>query len=90
MKRFAGELFRLLSVTFGDVLLRHRLVVVTGVQVGLILSANLIAFGLRFEGEIPSPYMQRMLQGIPIVALIYGMCLWGFGIQRALALRRPS
>jgi len=84
VKRFAGELFRLLSVTFGDFLLRHRLVVVTGVQVGLILSANLIAFGLRFEGEIPSPYMQRMLQGFPIVALIYGMCLWGFGIQRGL------
>ena len=84
VKRFAGELFRLLSVTFGDVLLRHRLVVVTGVQVGLIVYSNLIAFVLRFEGQIPSPYMQRMLQGIPIVALIYGTCLWGFGIQRGL------
>src|SRR5438552_16517658 len=28
--------------------------------------------------------MQQMLQGLPIAALIYGMCLWGFGIQRGL------
>jgi FlaA1/EpsC-like NDP-sugar epimerase len=55
-----------------------------GVQVGLILAANLIAFVLRFEGQIPSLYMQRMTQGFPIVALIYGLCLWGFGIQRGV------
>ena len=64
--------------------MRHRLAVVIGVQFGLILAANCIAFFLRFEGSIPAYYQGRMLHGLPLVALAYGLGLWAFGIQRGL------
>jgi len=63
---------------------RHRFAVVIGVQFGLILAANCLAFFLRFEGAIPAYYQGRMLHGLPLVALAYGLGLWGFGIQRGL------
>jgi FlaA1/EpsC-like NDP-sugar epimerase len=84
MKRFAVWLFQRAATAFEEVSLRPRLVLVAGVQIGLVLVANLIAFILRFEGEVPFPYRQRMLQGLPIVALVYGISLWGFGIHRGL------
>jgi len=84
MKEFAGKTFQIFSALFGQILLRHRLLVVTGVQVGLIVFANLIAFSLRFEGDIPSPYAQRMLQGLPFVAVVHAVSLWAFGMQRGL------
>ena len=64
--------------------MRHRFAVVIGVQFGLILAANCLAFFLRFEGAIPAYYQGRMLHGLPLVALAYGLGLWGFGIQRGL------
>src|SRR5438445_1671493 len=84
MKEFAGKTFQIFSALFCQILVRHRLLVVTGVQVGLIVFANLIAFSLRFEGDIPSPYAQRMLQGLPFVAVVHAVSLWAFGMQRGL------
>ena len=78
------KLFHLISAVFGDLLVRHRRLVVMGLQVLLILGANLIAFVLRFEGDIPPAYHARLLQGLPLVALVYGGGLWVFGIQRGL------
>jgi FlaA1/EpsC-like NDP-sugar epimerase len=84
LKNFAITLFQLMSEGFGQLLLRHRQPVVIGLQVALILMANVTAFVLRFEGDIPAPYAQRLLQGLPVVALIYGAGLWAFRIQRGL------
>jgi FlaA1/EpsC-like NDP-sugar epimerase len=84
LRKLAHRLFHLVSGAFGDLLLRHRLIVVTGIQVGLVLVANVVAFGLRFEGDIPPPYLSIMLQGLPLVGGVFLMCLWAFGILRGL------
>ena len=84
LKHFAIKLFQLMTTVVGQLLLRHRGAVVTGLQVGLIVAANLTAFVLRFEGDIPPAYQVRLLQGLPLVALIYGLGLWIFGIYRGL------
>ncbi len=84
MRRTAAKVVHLLAKTFGDLLLRHRFVIITGVQGSLILAANLMAFILRFEGQVPENYRQRMLLGAPFVAVLYLAGLWAFGIQRGL------
>ena len=83
-RNFGITLFRMTSRLFGQVLLRHRGVVVICLQIALILSANLTAFVLRFEGDIPPIYQIRLVQGLPFVALAYGIGLWVFGVQRGL------
>jgi FlaA1/EpsC-like NDP-sugar epimerase len=60
------------------------LLLVTVLQVSLVLGANVIAFVLRFEADIPPNYSARMLQGLPLVAVLYFLGLWVFGIQRGL------
>ena len=84
LKHFGIKLFQLMSGVFGQLLLRHRRPVVIGLQVALILAANVTAFILRFEGDIPPAYQVRLVQGLPFVALVYGLGLWVFGIQRGL------
>jgi len=79
--------FRLFSVASGastDLMLRHRSLVVGGIQIALILAANVCAFLLRFEGHIPGPYQERMWQGLPFVAVVYWAGLRGFGVHRGL------
>lgn len=58
--------------------------VVTGAQIALMLVANVSAFLLRFEGHIPSEHLQRMWQGLPLVAVVYWAGLVGFGVHRGL------
>lgn len=84
MRLVAIKIFRCLSATCGAGLVRHRLVVVTAVQISLILAANLSAFALRFDGDIPPDYWRLALKTLPLVGLIYGLALWVFGIQRGL------
>jgi FlaA1/EpsC-like NDP-sugar epimerase len=50
----------------------------------LIAAANVIAFALRFEGDIPPDHARLLLSGLPIVLVIYGVGLVAFGIQRGL------
>src|SRR6185503_18288223 len=83
-RNFSITLFRMTSRLFGQVLLRHRRLVVIFLQMALILSANVTAFLLRFEGDIPPIYLIRLVQGLPFVALVYGIGLWIFGLQRGL------
>ena len=63
---------------------RHRSVLVFCIQLGLIAAANVTAFALRFEGDIPADHAQRLLRGLPIIVAIYAVGLAVFGIQRGL------
>jgi len=84
MRELAGRLFQVVVSASGEFLLRHRLILVTGVQVALILFANVSAFVLRFEGEIPHEHLQRMWQGLPLVGVVFWAGLLGFGVHRGL------
>ena len=84
MRQTAFRLFSIASGSSADFLLRHRLFFVGGVQIALILFANVCAFLLRFEGRIPQQYQQRMWLGLPFVAVVYWAGLWGFGVHRGL------
>ncbi len=84
MREFARWLFQRVAVAFEEIPPKPRVVLVTGVQVGLVLLSNFISFVLRFEGEIPPDYWQLALRGLPLVGLVYGVGFWGFGLQRGL------
>lgn len=84
MKRFLTWLLQRAAGVFEEVSSTNRLVLVTGIQIGMVLLANGLAFVLRFEGQIPSEYGQLGLKCLPLVATIYGVGFWGFGIQRGL------
>ena len=84
MKQAVVKLFHSVAGRYGGTVFGHRTTLVIGVQLALILAANLTAFALRFEGDIPPEYEQIMLDHVPAVLLIFGAGLWVFGIQRGL------
>ena len=84
MRNIAISLFHRLVGRYGQSVLRSRSVLVVCTQLGLIAAANLTAFALRFEGDIPPEYARLLLQGLPIVLAIYAVGLLAFGIQRGL------
>src|SRR3712207_8955461 len=47
--------------------LDHRSLLVLFTQLSLILAANLTAFALRFDGEIPGEYAEMMWRHAPAV-----------------------
>jgi FlaA1/EpsC-like NDP-sugar epimerase len=84
MKQWTAKLFHIVAGRYGSLLLDHRSLVVIGTQLSLILAANLTAFALRFDGDIPPQYQTIMWKYLPAVLLVYGSGLWVFGIQRGL------
>lgn len=64
--------------------MRHRPIAVVVAQVLLIVGANICAFLLRFEGRIPPTFQERMVEGLPFVAIVYGAGLLGFGLYQGL------
>ncbi len=61
-----------------------RLVCATLLQVGLVCVANLVAFVLRFEAQIPDEYWHWAIKGMPLVVLMHAIGFGVFGIQRGL------
>ena len=84
MRNVAIALFHRLVGSYGPLGLQYRSVLVISTQLGLIATANVTAFALRFEGNIPPDYARLFLWGLPIVLAIYGVGLVAFGIQRGL------
>jgi len=84
MRKIVTSLFHRLVGRYGQLVLRYRSVLVICTQLGLIAAANVTAFALRFEGDIPTDYARLFLQGLPIVLAIYAVGLVAFGIQRGL------
>jgi FlaA1/EpsC-like NDP-sugar epimerase len=77
-------MFHSFAGRYGQFLLDHRSILVVCTQLGLIAAANVSAFALRFEGDIPSDYVRLFLWGLPVVLATYGIGLVAFGIQRGL------
>ena len=84
MRKVVISLFHRVVGHYGQVVLKHRSVLVVCIQLGLIGAANVTAFALRFEGEIPSDQVRLLLRGFPLVLAAYGVGLVAFGIQRGL------
>lgn len=78
------KLYSTLAGRYGQTLIDHRALLVLAVQFLLIVLANLTAFLLRFDGEIPAPYDRIMLLGLPLMIAVFGGGVWAFGIQRGL------
>jgi FlaA1/EpsC-like NDP-sugar epimerase len=84
VKESAKRWIHLVVRAWGDAILSNRLILVTGIQVGLVLLANMAAFGLRFEGEIPPQYWPLMFRGFPLVGATFWGFLLAFGVHRGL------
>ncbi len=84
MKQAVAKLFHSIAGRYGSRVLDHRSILVIGAQLALILTANVTAFALRFEGDIPPEYRQIMWDHLPALLLIFGAGLWAFGIHRGL------
>ena len=84
MKQAAAKLFHAIAGRYGQLVLHYRSWLVIGMQLSLIVAANLTAFLLRFDADIPPPYDRMVWRYLPAVLLIFGSGLWAFGIQRGL------
>jgi len=84
VKKHLQAAFGYVSRRYGEFIIQHRMLMVVGTQLALIVAANLTAFLLRFEGAVPPWYRDLAFQGLPIVLLIYTAGLWGFGLFRGL------
>ncbi|MDH4079728.1 MAG: polysaccharide biosynthesis protein [Nitrospira sp.] len=84
MKQIVAQLVHALADRYGSMVLAYRSSLVITVQLILILAANLTAFMLRFDADIPPEYERVMWDHLPAVLLIFGSGLWVFGTQRGL------
>jgi FlaA1/EpsC-like NDP-sugar epimerase len=84
MKQRVDQLLHALADRYGSTVLAYRSALVISAQLILILAANLTAFVLRFDANIPPEFQQVMWDHIPAVLLIFGAGLWMFGAQRGL------
>jgi FlaA1/EpsC-like NDP-sugar epimerase len=84
MKQIVAQLVHALADRYGSMVLAYRSSLVITVQLMLILAANLTAFMLRFDADIPPEYERVMWDHLPAVLLIFGSGLWVFGTQRGL------
>lgn len=84
MKQTVAKLFHSIAGRYGSTVLDHRSTLVIGAQLALILAANVTAFELRFEGDIPPEYRRIMWDHLPALLLIFSAGLWAFGIHRGL------
>ena len=84
MQKVVIPLFHRVVGHYGQAVLQHRSALVVCIQLGLIAAANMVAFALRFEGDIPPDQVRMFLGGLPLVLSIYAVGLAAFGIQRGL------
>ncbi|MEK9140102.1 MAG: nucleoside-diphosphate sugar epimerase/dehydratase, partial [Nitrospirota bacterium] len=84
MRHVTTRLFHWMVDRYGQLVRSYRSLLVAGVQLGLIVAANLSAFELRFDAEIPAPYERMMWRYLPGMVLVFGSSLWVLGIQRGL------
>lgn len=84
MQRLAEWLYRKAARAVEEIPPPLRLIGVMLAQVGLVVLANVLAFVLRFEAQIPDDYWRWAYKGLPFVAVVYGLGFWIFGIQRGL------
>ena len=84
MRNVVVTLFHRLVGRYGQFMQRYRSAFVVCTQLGLIALANVIAFELRFEGDIPPDHVRLFHWGLPLVLAVYGVGLAAFGIQRGL------
>ena len=84
MRHIAAKIFHSIAGRYGALVLTYRSLLVIGIQLSLILAANLTAFLLRFDADVPPPYDRMVWKYLPAVLIIFGSGLWVFGIQRGL------
>ena len=84
MQKVVISLFHRVVGHYGQAVLQYRSALVVCIQLGLIAVANVTAFALRFEGDIPHDQVRLFLRGLPFVLAIYAVGLAAFGIQRGL------
>jgi len=84
MKTRVLKAFATLSSRYGQRIIQHRLLLVVGVQLVLIIAANLLAFVFRFEGDISPFYRDLAYATLPIVVAVYLSGLWAFGLFSGL------
>ncbi|MDP1769032.1 MAG: nucleoside-diphosphate sugar epimerase/dehydratase [Nitrospirota bacterium] len=84
MQKVLISLFHCLVGRYGQFMQQYRSVLVVCTQLGLIAVANVAAFALRFEGDIPHDQFGLFLRGLPVVLAIYSVGLAVFGIQQGL------
>jgi len=84
VKQVTAKLFHAIAGRYGQLVLYYRSFLVIGTQLSLILAANLTAFALRFDADIPPPYDRMVWRYLPGILLVFGSGLWVFGIQRGL------
>lgn len=84
MKQVTSTLLHRIDSLLGQIVQGYRSVLVLGVELILIVAANLSAFALRFDANIPVSYDRIMWRYLPGIVLVFGSSLWVFGIQRGL------
>ena len=84
MRRYLLKLFSAVSHRYGESIIQHRMMLVVGAQLVLVMAANLLAFVFRFEGDVPPGYRDLAFFSLPIVLGVYLVCLWAFSLFQGL------
>ena len=67
-----------------SLVLKYRRVLVVGLHLALIVVASYLAFSLRFDGSVPSNYMQLWWQTLPWLVAIQATTFLPFRLYEGL------
>ena len=63
---------------------RHRIAITAIVHAALFAAANVLAFGLRFDGSLPATEMRLLLQTVGVVVIVRMAWAHAFGLFRSV------
>lgn len=84
MQRLAEWLFHQMARRVERIPPLARVICAVLAQIGIVVVANVFAFVLRFEAQIPDDYWRWAWKGMPLIAATYGLGILVFGIHRGL------
>ncbi|MEX2392909.1 MAG: hypothetical protein WD826_00375, partial [Actinomycetota bacterium] len=86
--RSRGWLFRRLGGKLKDRILdttlRYRRPLIVVVHVALFACANALAFGLRFDLDVPPERLNQFLLMVPVIVLIRAAAFWRWHLYQGL------
>jgi FlaA1/EpsC-like NDP-sugar epimerase len=63
---------------------RYRRLIVVVAHLALAVMSNYASFLLRFDFELPSVHVRPFLTTLPVLLVVRGVTLWGFGLYQGL------
>lgn len=84
MNQTLSKLFDVFWDRFEPWYYRFRMPIIVGISIFMVAISNIVAFLLRFEGDVPLANFEPGVKAFPVLLMVFFICLWMFGVFRGL------